>query len=215
MAKRILFQGDSITDCGRKRDDPSHTGRGYAHLVAASLGADCPGQYEFINRGISGNRVVDLYARIKVDFINLQPDYASIYIGVNDTWHEVEDQNGVDTAKFEKIYCMLIDEVQAACPGIRLMLIAPFMLAGKNTCDCEEYPNRSARFRKDVDEKIEAVRRIASRYDLPCMELQPVFDAACEKAPANYWTADGVHPTPQGHELIKRLWLETFHKYYA
>ena len=103
MSKRILFQGDSITDCGRDRNQFYHMGRGYASMVTGVLGLDHPGEYEFINRGISGNRIVDLYARIKSDFINLQPDYASILIGVNETWHEVSHQNGVDTEKFEKI----------------------------------------------------------------------------------------------------------------
>ena len=99
-------------------------------MVTAELGADYPTEYEFINRGIGGNRSVDLYARIKADFINLKPDYASIYIGVNDVWAEIDHKNGIDTEKFEKIYTMLIDEVQAACPGIKLMLIAPFVLEG-------------------------------------------------------------------------------------
>ena len=72
-------------------------GNGYANLVKASLGAACPKEYEFINRGLSGNRIVDVYARIKADFINLNPDYASIYVGVNDTWHEIARKNGVDT----------------------------------------------------------------------------------------------------------------------
>ena len=104
MAKRILFQGDSITDCGRARDSFYDLGNGYANLVKASLGTDHPAEYEFINRGVGGNRIVDLYARIKADFINLKPDYASIYIGVNDAWHEISSRNGVDTEKFEKIY---------------------------------------------------------------------------------------------------------------
>ena len=63
-------------------------GEGYPVLVKASLGMECPGEYEFINRGIGGNRSVDIYARIKEDFINLKPDYASIYMGVNDAWLE-------------------------------------------------------------------------------------------------------------------------------
>ena len=210
MAKRILFQGDSITDCGRNREDFYGLGNGYPLLIKASLGADCPGEYEFINRGISGNRVVDLYARIKIDFINLKPDYASIYIGVNDTWHEIARENGVDTAKFEKIYTMLIDEVQAACPGIKLMVIAPFVLEGSATCDTEEIPDRWQRFQVDVAEKAEVSRKLAEKYGLPLLELQPVFDEACKSAPASYWTADGVHPTPCGHELIKRLWLDAF-----
>lgn len=210
MAKRILFQGDSITDCGRDRGNFYGMGSGYPNLVMASLGHDAPGEYEFVNRGISGNRIVDLYARIKVDFINLKPDIASIYIGVNDAWHEINSQNGVDTAKFEKIYTMLIDEVQAACPGIKLMIIAPYVLEGTATCNTEEIPDRLERFRKDVAEKAAVAKKIAEKYGLPLVELQPAFDEACTKAPAVYWTADGVHPTACGHEIIKRLWLEAF-----
>lgn len=210
MAKRILFQGDSITDCSRNRNNFYGVGYGYANLVKASLGCDNPDEYEFINRGVSGNRIVDLYARIKVDFINLKPDYASIYIGVNDAWHEISSQNGVATDKFEKIYTMLIDEIRNACPETKLMIIAPFVLEGTSTCNTEEIPNRLERFKKDVAEKAECSKRIAEKYGLPLIELQPAFDEACKTAPAEYWTNDGVHPTPCGHEIIKRLWIEKF-----
>ena len=210
--KRILLQGDSITDCGRDRNDFYSMGDGYPNLVKASLGMDCPNAYEFVNRGISGDRIVDLYARIKADFINLKPDYASIYIGVNDTWHELWNQNGVDTDKFEKIYTMLIDEIKAACPDIKLILIAPYVLEGIATCNVDENPDRLERFQKDVAEKAAVVKKLAETYELPLVELQPAFDEACTKAPAVYWTADGVHPTACGHEIIKRLWLEAFDK---
>lgn len=211
MVKRILFQGDSITDCSRDRKDFYAMGNGYANMVKASLGTDCPGEYEFINRGISGDRSVDIYARIKKDFINLQPDYASIYMGVNDTWHEIMYQNGVDTQKFERIYSMLIEEIQAACPRTKLFLIAPYVLEGEKTCNTEEMPERFTGFQKDVAEKAAATKRIAEKYDLPLIELQPVFDEACKNAPPSYWAQDGVHPTACGHELIKRQWLNTFH----
>jgi lysophospholipase L1-like esterase len=210
--KRILFQGDSITDCQRARDQFYGMGSGYPNLVKAALGTDHPGEYEFVNRGISGNRIVDLYARIKADFINLEPDYASIYIGVNDAWHEIGSRNGVATPKFEKIYTMLLDELQEALPNRKLLLIAPFVLEGKATCDTEEIPDRLTRFRTDVAEKAAVTKAVAARYGLPLIELQPVFDAACEKAPADYWTADGVHPTACGHELIKRLWMDAFRR---
>lgn len=212
MPKTILFQGDSITDCGRNRSDFYNVGTGYPALVRACMGMDEPNAYTFLNRGIAGNRIVDVYARIKSDFINLQPDYACIYIGVNDVWHEIGSNNGVDTAKFEKIYTMLIDEVQAACPQVKLMLIAPFVLEGPKTCDTEEIPNRWERFKTGVAEKAEVTRKMAEKYGLPLIELQPAFDEACKKAPAEYWTADGVHPTLCGHEIIKRLWIETFQK---
>lgn len=212
MAKRILFQGDSITDFFRARDNFYDLGRGYPSLIKSSLGMDFPNEYEFINRGISGNRIVDLYARIKADFINLKPDYASIYIGVNDAWHEIVSQNGVDTQKFEKIYTMLIDEIKAACPDTKLIIIAPYVLEGPDTCNTEEFPDRLDKFKTDVAEKAAVAKKIAEKYGLPLIELQPAFDEACTKAPATYWTGDGVHPTECGHEIIKRLWIETFEK---
>ena len=212
MSKVILFQGDSITDCGRARDNNASVGTGYPLLVKAKLGAENPKEYEFINRGVSGNRIVDLYARIKKDFINLKPDYASIYIGVNDAWHEINDKNGVDTEKFEKIYTMLLDEIYAVLPDIKLIIIAPYVLHGPATADSEAIPNRWEPFQKDVAEQVEVCRKIANKYNLPLIELQPAFDKACEKAEPSYWTGDGVHPTAFGHQLIKDLWLEAFEK---
>ncbi len=211
MSKLILFQGDSITDCGRSRENDAEIGGGYPRLVKASLGYDHPGKYEFINRGVSGNRIVDLYARIKLDIINLKPDYLSIYIGVNDVWHELGRKNGVETPKFEKIYSMMLDEIKEACPNTKIFLIAPFVHKGSGTYNAED-TNYYEAFVKDVNEKIDAVKRIGKKYALPVIELQPAFDKALEKAPESYWTKDGVHPTPMGHELIKRLWLETFEK---
>lgn len=210
--KRIVFWGDSITDCGRNRNDLYNLGEGYANLIRADLGYRCPGEYEFMNHGISGNRIVDLYARIKAGFLNWTPDYASILIGVNDTWHEIAYKNGIATAKFEKLYEMMLDEILEALPDIKLMLIAPFVLEGYNTCNTEEIPDRLERFRVDVAEKAAVTKKMAEKYNLPLIELQSAFDAALERAPAEYWAYDGVHPTPCGHEIIKRLWLETFEK---
>ena len=82
---KILFQGDSITDTSRSYEYDWSLGSGYALFVASALGFSEPGKHEFINRGISGNRIVDLYARIKKDIINLRPDVMSILIGVNGT----------------------------------------------------------------------------------------------------------------------------------
>ena len=104
---KILFQGDSITDVLRRGDDDNYIGMGYPLLVKGVLGYEHPGEYTFYNRGVSGNRIVDVYARIKKDILNLKPDFISILLGVNDVWHEVSPTpNGVDADKF---YAM-IDE---------------------------------------------------------------------------------------------------------
>ena len=121
---KILFQGDSITDMYRSKENEESFGVGYALLVKASLGLEVPGEYEFINRGIAGNRIVDLYARLKTDIINIKPDVMSILIGVNDVWHEFGDYpNGVDAEKFYKIYDMLIEEIKEALPDVKIMIM--------------------------------------------------------------------------------------------
>lgn len=204
--KTILFQGDSITDCGRG----DGLGLGYAFLVASELGYQSPGAYQFINKGVSGNRIVDLYARIKADIINLKPDYLSILIGVNDVWHELSWQNGVDAEKFEKLYCMLIEEIQAALPQTKIMIMEPFCLRGPATDDTEECPQRYALFRSGVEQRAQKAKAVADKYHLPFIALQAKLDAAAEEVGPTYWLEDGVHPRYPGHYLLKREWIKAF-----
>ncbi|MBR6551360.1 MAG: hypothetical protein IKT89_00820 [Clostridia bacterium] len=131
--KTFLFQGDSITDAERKREDNNNLGYGYPNIVASKYLSENINEYQFINKGISGNRIVDLYARIKFEIINLKPDYMSILIGINDVWHEISSQNGVDDEKFRKILSMLIEEVKEALPDIKIIMLEPFVLKGPAT----------------------------------------------------------------------------------
>ena len=97
---KILFLGDSITDAGKWREMPfdnlASLGMGYVRSIANTLFSEIPRKYSLINAGISGDRIVDLYARIKKDVWNHSPDVMSVLVGVNDVWHEIESQNGVD-----------------------------------------------------------------------------------------------------------------------
>lgn len=204
---RILFQGDSITDAGRDRAKPEHLGAGYPKFVAGHLAYETPDVYEFFNRGISGNRIVDVYARIKADIINLKPDVMSLLIGVNDVWHEVNHQNGVDAEKFERIYDMLISEIKQALPDIKIMIMGPYVLKGPAT---EE---KWAEFRPEVELRCAAAKRIADKYGLPYVDLLAKFDEADARGETAVWTGDGVHPAAGGIELIKRAWLDCFNSY--
>ena len=212
MSKRILFQGDSITDCGRSRENENSKGSGYATMVAGVLGAREPFAYEFLNRGIGGNRICDLLSRIRMDMVNLKPDYMSILIGVNDVWHEYTRQNGVRADRFERIYCMIIEELKEELPDLKLMILEPYVLPGTATCNNEEHPARWDFFCSEVALRAQAAKRVAEKYGLVFVPLQERFDKANENAPAGYWLRDGVHPTPAGHELIKQAWLEGFEK---
>ncbi len=208
--KKILFQGDSITDCHRTQLPMENMGAGYPLLVQAKLGFENPGKYEFVNRGISGNRIVDIYARIKTDIINLAPDYMSLLIGVNDVWHEFDFQNGVSADKYEKLYCMLIEEIKEALPNIKMMILEPFCIKGISTQNTEEMPNKWDEFSGEVKKRAEKARAVAKKYGIIFVPLQDKFDEAAKVVGNEYWIADGVHPATAGHELIKREWLKAF-----
>lgn len=213
--KRILFQGDSITDCGRSREVLTDVGNGYPYLVRAHYGLDKSGQFEIVNRGISGNRSVDVYARIKADIINLKPDYMSILMGVNDVWHELAIGNGVATPKFEKIYTMLIEEVLEALPDIKLMILEPYALPGSATEGVlEDGRDKYTVFRKDTEDKAAACRRVAEKFSIPFVPLQAKLDEMQKAYGTESVSGDGVHPNVTGHLLIARAWMEAFEKYY-
>lgn len=199
MAIKVLFQGDSITDVGRDRQYEPHSGSGYPTLVAARLGYEAPGEYECVNRGIGGNRVVDLYARWRIDALNLKPDIISILIGVNDVWHDVNERwNGVEADRFEEVYDMILRYTEQKAPGTRVIVLEPFVLHGSATDPHWDY------FSTEVPLRAAAARRVAEKHGCAFVPLQADFDTACEKAPASHWLLDGVHPGAAGHELIAR-----------
>ena len=202
--KTILFQGDSITDAGRDKENHVHLGFGYATLVKGEIGLDNPDEYTFLNRGISGNRIVDVYARIKNDILNLKPDIMSLLIGVNDVWHELNNQNGVEAEKFFKIYDMLIEEIKQELPDIKIIILEPFVL--KASAAEEKWDV----FRAEVEKRAEKAKEIAKKHNLKFVPLQEKFDEAAKTAPNSYWLYDGVHPSACGHELIKREWVKAF-----
>jgi len=202
--KTILFQGDSITDAFRSKENDDIFGIGYPLLVKGELGLEYPNQYVMFNRGISGNRVVDVYARIKEDIINLKPDIMSILIGVNDVWHELAVQNGVDADKYFKIYSMLIEEIKEVLPDIKIMILEPFVLKALAT------EGQWKEFNDEVQKRAQKAKEIAEKYNLVFVPLQKKFDEVAKLAPNDYWLMDGVHPTTAGHELIKREWMKYF-----
>ena len=202
--KTFLFQGDSITDAERKREDVNNFGFGYPNIVASKYLRANIGEYQFINKGISGNRVVDLYARIKCDIINLKPDYMSILIGINDVWHELSSQNGVDNEKFKKILSMLIEEVKEALPEIKIIMLEPFVLKGPAT---EE---QWSEFRSETELRAKSVKAVAEKYNLKFVPLQEKFDELSKNIETTYWLADGVHPTAAGHGIIAKALADVF-----
>lgn len=196
--KTIVFQGDSITDATYPRQYPTELGNGYVTMTAGRVTFDYPGKYQCFNRGVSGNRSVDMYARIKRDVLNLKPDILTVLIGVNDVWHELDKHNGVSAAKYEMILELFLREVLDELPEVKIFLLEPFVLHGTATDPHWED------FHSEVLLRAAACKRVAQKLRLPFIPLQDKMEELAGKSSCGYVLHDGVHPTPAGHELITR-----------
>ena len=209
---KILFFGDSITDAGRNREAQGHLygyGYGFVRMIADELLGKTPWAHEIINRGINGERSVDLYARIKKDVWNLQPDIVSILMGANDVWHEIDSNNGVELDRYENVYRMMIEDTRKALPNAKIILCEPFFLKGKATDNTEEQPDRYQRFCALYD-YAKVVKKLAEEYSLPFVPLQETLSKAAETSKVEYYLHDGVHPQVAGARLIADEWLKVF-----
>ncbi len=194
----VLFQGDSITDAGRVREDAFHLGYGYASMAAAWFTAAYPHMnVTFLNRGISGQRVVDLLHRWQDDCIALRPDVVSILIGINDCWRRYDHNDATSTADFKSRYRRLLEWTTSDL-SVHLVLLEPFLLP---------IPDDRRAWREDLDPKIHAVRELAREFNATYVPLDGVFAQAAAQQPLDVWARDGVHPTAAGHGLIAQHWL--------
>ncbi len=195
----ILFQGDSITDCSRSREDAFDLGTGYPRMVAAALSALRPEKnLRFLNRGISGHKTSDLLARWEEDCLALRPAFLSILVGINDVWHRYDDGGNTD-AEMEKNYAALLTRTRNTLGDIPILLLEPFLT-----------PDNSTSMKKEDAEPIrEIVRRLAEKFDATFVPLDAPLAKAAEAFPPLSLTLEGVHPTPQGHSIIAKHWLDS------
>ncbi len=205
----FLFQGDSITDGNRTRNnDWNHVmGHGYQYIIASRLWYDFPKKsFHFFNRGISGNKVTDLAARWQKDTLELKPDVLSILVGINDTAVFIEGKSDFSAEQYESGYRSLLKQTKEQLPGIELVLCEPFILpAGKVKDKWEVYST-------EVKKRQEAVRRLSEEFQAIFVPFQSAFNKAISSAPAEYWIWDGIHPMPAGHELMAREWISRVSK---
>lgn len=201
----ILFQGDSITDCGRDRtvagpNAAGALGNGYPLLIASRLLAErAEGGYRFYDRGVSGNRVPDCDARWQADTLALAPDVLSLLIGVNDYWHTLNGSYKGTADDYEHQLTALLARTRAALPSVRLVIVEPFVLRTGAVTD-QWFPA--------FDERRKAARRVADAAAATFLATQDLFDRLSRQAPPAYWSADGVHPTAAGHGAIADMWME-------
>ena len=197
--ERILFTGDSITDCGRSREDSTQLGSGYVAIAATRLRASQESEeLKIFNRGISGNQVSDLLGRFDSDLLDLKPTVISIMIGINEVWRRYDSNSPTTVETYEKNYRILLGRIREKLDA-RIVLLEPFLL---------HVPADRHQWREDLNPKIDAVRRLAVEFQTELLPMDGIFAQAATQAPAAYWAEDGVHPTQEGHALIAQTWLE-------
>jgi lysophospholipase L1-like esterase len=192
----VLFQGDSITDCNRFSLTPY--GDGYVSKVVKALP-----QLEIINRGISGNRVIDLKERWKEDALDLHPDVLVIMIGVNEVWHYLSYGKEYSDSQYEKDYRLILDELKHINPKLKIVMMQPFLF---------EVGVVKADWVAPLDRLKVIVKRIAHEKADAYIPLQEILNQATKDYSKEELLPDGVHPSDLGHQLIANEVIKVLQK---
>ncbi|MBQ3179179.1 MAG: SGNH/GDSL hydrolase family protein [Clostridia bacterium] len=199
---KILFQGDSITDAGRDRNDPTNLGNGYPKYAAALIRARHPDvDFTFWDLGISGNRAENLRDRWQEDCIAYDPDLVSILIGVNDTWHRAAEGNWMPHDYFEECYRYCLEEIKTKTHA-KILILEQFIVP----------TGALANGRADLDAKIQVTRKLAREYADAFIPLDGLIAQASIGVNPALWAADGVHPTAAGAQLIADYYADAVDK---
>lgn len=199
---KIIFFGDSITDCGRDRQDEKSLGDGYVKILSDKLLPLYPDKgIQLVNKGISGNRVSDLLARADADVIAHKPDAVVIMIGINDTWHKFKHGTELDLMKFEADFKALLKRMKEA--GIVLIFLEPFLLPAPD----------KFRLRPLFDKELAIINKIGLQIADEFVAYDEMFNGLCQTVSYKEYSPDGVHPTHRGSRLIADTAIKAIRKH--
>lgn len=199
---KIVFFGDSITDCERDRSDINSLGNGYVKILADKLRPIYPDtDIELINKGVSGDEVGDLLARVDGDVIALKPDAVVIMIGINNTIHKFKNDKELDLKKFESDLKELLKKLKKE--GMVVIFLEPFLLPAPD----------KLRMRKLFNEELAVLNKIALKYADEFVAYDEMFNGLTETIPYTEYSLDGVHPTHRGSRLIADQAIKAIRKH--
>jgi acyl-CoA thioesterase-1 len=201
----VLFTGDSITDCGR-RAEHRPLGAGYVRMAVDLINARYPDNgCRFVNTGIGGNIVRDLFDRWTDDCIRYQPDWLSVMIGINDLHRWLSGgQDMYDAAGYEDLYRKILARAREET-GARLVLVTPFYMS---TAAPGEEQGWRGRVMKALPAYIAATERLAGEFDALLVQTHEMFQRQLKLHAADEYCAEPVHPNATGHLLIAHEWLK-------
>jgi lysophospholipase L1-like esterase len=170
---RIVFAGDSVTDMSSGNPVGEglfdSLGFGYVRMVENLLMSVYP-EYNIrvTNSGISGNTSRDLLNRWERDVLNLNPDWVSIMIGINDVWRQFDTpamrDRAVSPTEYEQYVENMLLSLQGRVKGVFLM--TPYYME----------PNKDDWMRARMDEYSAICRKLAEKYACIFIDTQARFD---------------------------------------
>ena len=203
----IVFIGDSVTDCGRKRPYGNGlwegTGNGYVRLIESFLVAFYPElNISVTNMGTNGNTSYDLINRFDKDAIELKPDHLIICIGINDVWRHFDEptvkmnHNHVPLDEYKDNLLKMVNKAKEN--NIDVLLMTPYYLE----------TNKEDLMRKMMDEYSAKVKEVAKETNVDCIDLQAAFENILKyRYPASI-TWDRIHPGYSGGMIIAKEYLK-------
>lgn len=202
---RIVFAGDSVTDMGSMnpvgeglRDN---VGFGYVRLLENMFAAYYPEVFlRITNSGISGNTSRGLLQRFDRDVVDLNPDWVSICIGINDVWRQFDSPAITDghvlPDEYERNVEEMILKVKDKVKGI--FILSPYIIE----------PNREDWMRKRIDEYVEISRKLAEKHGCRFVDFQKMYEDYCKTRHSSYIAWDRIHPNQIGSALMAREFLK-------
>jgi len=204
--EKILFIGNSITDCGHLEEN-FPLGNGYVKMFSDMFTVREPEKnIHIINRGISGNTVVELKERWHEDVLNQSPDWLSIKIGINDVHRYLleEQYANLNSVAFNKIYDQLLRTTKECLPACKIVLIDPFFISSESFNDT---------FRTKIltllPEYITAVRKLSEKYLTLHVRTNELFQNQLTYQHSDIYCDEPVHPNSAGHFLIAEAVYQT------
>ncbi|MCU0913078.1 MAG: SGNH/GDSL hydrolase family protein [Planctomycetes bacterium] len=198
----IVFAGDSITAADRHRQAYGPLGFGYVHFAGNLMLARHPElELRMVNAGISGDTIADLKHRWQRDCLDHRPNVLSVLIGINDVWQRAMEpdlaSNAADPEEYGLTYEQLLAWAREQC-RCRLVLMEPFLFSR----------DQQDRVRQTLTPYVEAVRRLAEKYEAVLVPLQQAIDRRIVEIPPLRWSQDSVHPCLWAHAWIAEQWLD-------
>jgi len=194
--KKVIFFGDSITQQG------AQPGGYIPKIDSLSKLEGRQDEFEWVGKGIGGNRVYDLFFRFQEDVLDQKPDIVVVYIGINDVWHKTTSGTGTEFKKFGAFYDKMITKMKQA--GIQPVICTPSVIG--------EYNDDTNLQDGDLNYYSKWIRQYAAANNIPLVDLRKAFMEYLDKHnPKNeekgILTTDRVHLNNQGNLLVaQEMW---------